>query len=71
MEAITHSLPRQVGIIREVEVDITNEMEQQRTSLRDESKNLRYWAKKAEDYAKQLTERNGEPAAYSCLLTVG
>lgn len=52
----------QVGIIRAVEVDIQNEMDQQKASLREESKNLKHWARKADELAKQVAERDGETA---------
>ena len=51
---------KEVGIIRQVEVDIANELDLQRSGLREEGAALRGWAAKAKDYAKQLAEHDGE-----------
>eukprot|EP00887_Chlorella_sp_A99_P001225 scaffold14.g1225.t1 len=54
---------KEVGIIRGVEVDIANEIDQQRASLREEGKNAKHWGRKAEEHARQIAERDGaEPA---------
>ena len=58
MGSLPHPSPK-VGIIRSVEVDITNELEQQKGSLKEEGRSARHWAKKAEDCAKQIEERDG------------
>lgn len=50
----------QVGIIRQVEVDLDAKLEQQRSALKSESNTLRQWRKKAEEYAAQVAERDGE-----------
>ena len=53
---------REVSVIRQVEVDIANEVDVQKTALKEESSKLKQWAAKVEGYAKSLQERTGKPA---------
>ena len=53
-------LPPQVGIIRQVEVDIGSEIERYRTAFREESSKLKHWSAKAKEVAKQIVDKDGE-----------
>ena len=52
-------LPPQVATIRQVEVDIQEELVQQRGSQKEEASKLKLWGGKATELAAQLAERDG------------
>jgi hypothetical protein len=50
----------QVAIIRQVEVDIEGQIEQQKAAHKDERSKLNLWSGKAKQCAAQIEERDGE-----------
>ena len=51
---------QQVAIIRQVEVDITNEIDQQKGNHKEERSKLKLWSGKAKEVAQLLQQRDGE-----------
>jgi structural maintenance of chromosome 4 len=54
---------REVSVIRQVEVDIANEADLQRTAAREEGSKLKHWAARAGELAAAIGERDGAPPA--------
>jgi hypothetical protein len=49
-----------VAIIRQVEVDITNEIDQQKGNHKEERSKLKLWSGKAKEVAQLIQQRDGE-----------
>lgn len=61
---------RQVSVVRQVEVDIANELDVQKAALREESSKLKHWVAKAAAHAaalQELTEQPPEPMSEEAL----
>ncbi|GAB4818756.1 hypothetical protein N2152v2_005802 [Parachlorella kessleri] len=54
---------KEVGIIRQAEVEFDNLLDQQRAKLKGQAADLRQWKKEAEKRAKEIEELDGEPPA--------
>lgn len=61
----------QVGIIRQVEVDIDAKLDQQRASLKGQKASLTQHARTVEEYSKKLEERDGGRAGWWAGRPVG
>ena len=52
---------REVSVIRQVEVDIANEVDVQKAAFKEENSKLKHWTAKATGHAKSLENRTGKP----------
>lgn len=52
---------REVSVIRQVEVDIANEVDVQKSALKEEGGKLKHWVAKVDGHAAALEERTGKP----------
>ena len=61
---------KQVGIIRQAEVEFDNLLDQQRAKLKGQAADLRQWKKEAEKRAKEIEELDGEPSLEGLKLPI-
>ena len=63
--------PAQVSIIRQVEVDIANEIDQFKAAHKEESSKLKLWSTKARECAAQIAECDGTHDSAHCCPVFG